>query len=234
MYVSSRENPSHRAMIEIPVFDRTGEEASSMTVDESRLVGGGKVHMKLLKQAVLMYEANRRQGTIKTKNRNEVAGSTAKLYRQKGTGHARMGSNRSPVRRGGGAAFGPRPRKFGWQMPKKARRLATRSALLAKLRDGEIKVVDSLALDDIKTKQVIELLASLKLNGSCLLVPHQYNRELMLSARNLPKVGVNDAAGLNAHEILKHRWLVMEKQALEKLAGTTTPEPNDGTPGEAS
>ena len=204
-------------MIEIPVFDSTGEETSSMKVDEQKL--GGKVHMKLLKQAVMMYEANRRQGTVKTKSRNEVAGSTAKLYRQKGTGHARMGSNRSPVRRGGGVAFGPKPRNFGWQMPRKARQLATRSALLAKLGDGEVKVVDSLALDGIKTKQVLALLGSLKLTGSCLLVPAQYNRELMLSARNLPKVGVSDAAGMNAHEILKHQWLVMERQALEQLAG---------------
>jgi len=216
-----------------------------MKVDESRLVGSGKRHMKLLKQAVMMYEANRRQGTAKTKSKNEVAGSTRKLYRQKGTGNARMGMNRSPSRRGGGVVFGPKPRDFGWQMPKKARRVATRSALLAKLRDGEVKVVDSLACEEIKTKQVIALLGALKLEGSCLLVSAEYNRELVLSARNLSKVSVSEAAGLNAYEILKHRWVVVERRALEHLsrggptppgeqAGTAPPSDEDVGTGEAS
>ncbi len=207
-------------MIEIPVFDKAGEETSSMQVDEQKL--GDKVHMKLLKQAVIMYRANRRQGTARTKSKHEVAGSTRKVYRQKGTGSARMGMNRSPVRRGGGVAFGPKPRDFGWQMPKKARRLATRSALLAKLRDGEVKAVDTLALDEIKTRQVVSLLQSLKVDGSCLLVTAEYNRNLLLSARNVPKVSVADVSSLNAYDILKHKWVLAEKQALQQLAGATS------------
>ena len=207
-------------MIEIPVFDKTGEETSSMQVDEQKL--GGKVHMKLLKEAVIMYRANRRQGTAKTRSKNEVAGSTRKIYRQKGTGYARMGMNRSPVRRGGGVAFGPKPRKFGWQMSKKARRLAARSALLAKLRDGEVKAVDTLVLDEIKTRQVVSLLQSLKVAGSCLLVTGEYNRNLLLSARNVPKVSVADVSSLNAYDILKHKWVLAEKRALEQLAGAAS------------
>jgi large subunit ribosomal protein L4 len=207
-------------MIEIPVFDKTGEEKSSMQLDEQKL--GGKVHMKLLKQAVMMYRANLRQGTVKTKSRNEVAGSTRKLYAQKHTGNARMGMNRTPARRGGGRAFGPKPRDFGWQMPKKARRLATRSALLAKLGDGEVKVVESLALDQIKTKQVARLLQSLKTDGSCLMVTNEYNRNLLISARNVPRTSVASAGELNAYDILRHRWLVVERDALVQLAGVSS------------
>jgi large subunit ribosomal protein L4 len=207
-------------MIEIPVLNRTGEETSSIQVDEQKL--GGKVHMKLLKQSVMMYQANLRQGTASSKSRSEVAGSNRKLYPQKHTGNARMGMNRTPSRRGGGKAFGPKPRDFGWQMPRKARRLATRSALLAKFKDGEVKVLETLAFDEIKTKRTVELLKTLKLEGSCLLVTAGYNRNLLLSARNVPGTSVAVASDLNAYEILKHRWLVIEKEALERLAGAAS------------
>jgi large subunit ribosomal protein L4 len=207
-------------MIEIQVLDKSGEASSSVQVDEQKL--GGTVRRKLLKQAVIMYEANRRQGTASSKTRSEVSGSTRKLYRQKGTGHARMGSNRSPVRRGGGAAFGPKPRDFGWQMPRKARRVATRSALLAKLRDNQVMAVETLAMEEIRTKQVVDLLRSLKVDESCLFVTAKYNKELLLSARNLPKVGVAVAGDLNAFEILRHNLLIVEKEALEQLAGAAS------------
>jgi len=207
-------------MIEVPLLDNKGDETATVKVDEQKL--GGKVRRKLLKEAVTMYEANRRQGTVKTKTRSEVKGSTRKLYRQKGTGHARMGSNRSPVRRGGGVAFGPRPRAFGWQMPKKQRQLATRSAILAKVTDGEVRAVETIVCDEIKTKQAAEMVASLRLDGSCLLVTVEYNRNLVLSVRNLPKTDVATAADLNAYDILKHKWLVIEKQALEQLAGAAS------------
>ena len=206
-------------MIEVPVIDQNGEETATVKVDEGKL--GGKVRLKLLKEAVTMYGANRRQGTAKTRTRSEVSGSTRKLYRQKGTGNARMGMNRTPVRRGGGAAFGPKPRDFGWKMPKKARQVATRSAVLAKLKDDEVRAVDSLALalNEIKTKLVVELLKSLNLEGSCLLVTESYNRNLVMSARNIPGVGVLPAAELNARDVLKHKWLLFEKSAIETLAG---------------
>ena len=143
-------------MIELQVYDKAGAETSSVKVDEEKL--GGKIHLKLLHQAVVMYRANLRQGTASTKNRSQIVGSTRKLYRQKGTGHARAGSAKSPIRRGGGVAFGPKRRDFGYHMPKKALQLATRSALLGKLNDSQVKVVDSLSVDEVKTKQVAELL----------------------------------------------------------------------------
>jgi large subunit ribosomal protein L4 len=208
------------AMIEIPVFSNSGEEKGSVQVDPEKL--GGKVHMKLLKEAIVMYQANRRQGTADTKQRSDVAGSTRKLYRQKGTGRARAGMIRTPSRRGGGRAFGPHPRDFGFHMPKKARRLATHSALLAKLKDGEVKAVESLALDAIRTKSVVAILKSLKIEGSCLLVTAAYNRTLLLSARNIPGVSVAVVSDLNAYDVLKHRWLVVETAAVEKLTGAAS------------
>ena len=207
-------------MIELQVYDKAGAETSSVKVDEEKL--GGKVHLKLLHQAVIMYRANLRQGTASVKNRSQIVGSTRKLYRQKGTGHARAGSVKSPIRRGGGVAFGPKPRNFGYHMPKKALRLATRSALLGKFKDAQVKVVDSLNVDEVKTKQVAELLKSLDISSSCLLITADYNKKLMLSARNLPKVSILPANDLNAYEILKREWLVIEKEAVEKLAGAAS------------
>lgn len=204
-------------MIELPVFKQSGEEAATVQVDPATL--GGRVHRKLLKQAVNMYLANARQGTAKTKQRHEVAGSTRKLYAQKHTGNARAGMIRTPSRRGGGRAFGPHPRDFGWQMPKKARKLATRSALLAKFLDGEVKVVESLVFDAVKTKQVTSLLRALKVEGSCLLVSADYNKNLVLSTRNIADTTVTHASELNALDILRHRWLVVEKDAVGRLTG---------------
>lgn len=204
-------------MIELPVYTQSGQEASTVQVDPEKF--GGKVHKKLLKQAVDMYLANARQGTVKTKQRHEVAGSTRKLFPQKHTGNARMGMIRTPSRRGGGRAFGPHPRDFGWQMPKKARKLATRSAVLSKFLDGEVKVVDSLALDHVKTKQVTALLKALGITGPCLIVSAEYSKNLVLSARNVPRVTVSHAVELNALELLRHKWLVIEKDAVARLTG---------------
>jgi len=207
-------------MIEIPVLNASGEEQSKLQVDPEKL--GGKVHMKLLKEAIVMYQANKRQGTVDTKQRSDVAGSTRKLYRQKGTGRARAGMIRTPSRRGGGRAFGPHPRDFGFRMPKKARRLATQSALLAKMQSGEVKAVESLAVDAIRTKTVVAMLKSFRIEGSCLLVTAAYNRNLLLSARNIPGVSVTVVSDLNAYDVLKHRWLVMEASAVGKLAGAAS------------
>ncbi len=207
-------------MIELPVYTPSGQETSTVQVDPEKL--GGKVHLKLLKEAVNMYLANLRQGTVFTKQRSDVVGSTRKLYPQKHTGNARMGMIRTPSRRGGGRAFGPKPRDFGWHMPKKARKLATRSALLAKLNDGEVKVVDTLAFEAVKTKQVAALLKALKLEGSCLLVSEAYNKNLVLSTRNLAGADSSNAADLNALEMLNHRWIVIEKGAVERLMGAAS------------
>src|SRR5436305_10454520 len=128
-------------MIEVPVYNQSGAEVEKFQVDEAKL--GGEVRKNLLKQALVMYHANQRQGTVRTLARGEVEGSTRKIYRQKGTGNARMGTVRQPVRVGGGHAKQKRPKDWRLSMPKKARRAATRSALLAKFQSGDVRVVDA-------------------------------------------------------------------------------------------
>src|SRR3954451_7013811 len=129
-------------MIEVPVFNQAGDKVDTVQVDEAKL--GGEVRKSLLKQAIVMYHANQRQGTVRTLARGEVAGSTRKIFRQKGTGNARMGTIRQPVRKGGGHAKQKRPKDWRLSMPKKARRAATRSALLAKFQAGDVRVVDTI------------------------------------------------------------------------------------------
>src|SRR5882724_12857996 len=132
-------------MIEVPVYNQSGQEIEKIQVDEAKL--GGEVRINLLKQALVMYHANKRQGTVRTKARGEVAGSTRKIFRQKGTGNARMGTIRQPVRRGGGHAKQKRPKDWRQDLPKKARRLATISALLSKFQSGDVRIVNEIKLD---------------------------------------------------------------------------------------
>src|SRR3954464_2225857 len=142
-------------MIEVPIFNQTGQKVSTIQVDEAKL--GGEVNKDLLKQALTMYHANQRQGTAQTQARGEVAGSTRKMFRQKGTGNARTGGIRNPIKKGGGHAKQKRPKDWRQAMPKKARRAATRSAILAKLQSNDVKVVDTISLEAAKTKQVAQV-----------------------------------------------------------------------------
>jgi len=137
-------------MIEVPVFNQAGKELEKFQVDEAKL--GGEVKKALLKQALVHYHANQRQGTVRTQARGEVAGSTRKLFRQKGTGNARTGGIRNPIKVGGGHAKQKRPKEWRQALPKKARQLATHSAILAKLQSGDVKVVHQLSFDAIKNK----------------------------------------------------------------------------------
>src|SRR6266700_1508448 len=136
-------------MIEVPVFNQAGKKIEKFQVDEAKL--GGEVRKALLKQALVMYHANQRQGTVRTLARGEVAGSTKKIFRQKGTGNARMGTIRQPVRRGGGHAKQKRPKDWRQALPKKARRLARDSAILSKLQSNDVRVLDEIKLDGVKT-----------------------------------------------------------------------------------
>src|SRR5436309_12453185 len=142
-------------MIEVPVFNQAGKKIDTFSVDEAKL--GGEVRQNLLKQAIVMYHANQRQGTVRTLARGEVEGSTRKIYRQKGTGNARMGSIRQPVRVGGGHAKQKRPKDWRQAMPKKQKRLATRSAILSKIQDKEIRVIDKIELAEPKTKLMVQV-----------------------------------------------------------------------------
>src|SRR5512138_2441472 len=151
-------------MIEVPVYNQDGQKVETMQVDEQLL--GGEVNKSLLKQAIVMYHANQRQGTAKTKGRGEVAGSTRKLYKQKGTGNARTGGIRNPIKKGGGHAKQTLPTEWRQAMPVKARRLARNSAILAKIQSNEIRVVDKLALPEVKTKQVAKVFKALGIERS--------------------------------------------------------------------
>src|SRR5215212_10557104 len=139
-------------MIELPVYNQSGDKVDTLQVDEAKL--GGEVRKNLLKQALTMYHANQRQGTVRTLARGEVEGSTRKIFRQKGTGNARQGTIRQPVRKGGGHAKQKRPKDWRQAMPKKARRLATRMSILAKIQSNDLRVLDGIKLDQPKTKLV--------------------------------------------------------------------------------
>jgi len=173
-----------------------------------------------------MYLANQRAGTHSTLRRGEVAGSTKKLFRQKGTGNARVGTRRTNKRRGGGTAKGPKPRDYEYHLPKKAVRAATRMAILSKFVDNEAIVVEDLAVTEIKTKVVVGVLGKLKLKGTTLLVGTAgYDKNLYLSTRNLPDVKVLPAREFNAYTVLRQKRLVLTRSALEELrkGSPTTP-----------
>lgn len=204
-------------MISLPIHDQTGKPTGrTYEFDPAELAPG--INKQLLHDAVVMYEANLRQGTFKTKTRSEVAGSKKKLFKQKGTGNARMGTKRSGLRRGGGHIFCKLPTEFRQSMPKKAMRLATRMALLSKFMDGEAVVVDTLAVQQPKTKAVVSLMKSLGIAGqSCLFTVEKHDPLVWKSARNIPSVGVSPAADLNAYKLLKVKRLVVTEAALQQL-----------------
>ena len=198
----------------LPVYDIQGNKVGSYDIDPAELSAG--VNKQLLHDAVVMYQANQRQGTMRTKSRGEVAGSTKKLYRQKGTGNARAGGRRSGTRRGGGHIFAKRPRDFGWRMPRKALQAATRMALASRLADEEVLLVDSLAVAAPKTSVVAGLLGKLGVaDGTVLVSPEKLDGNLWKSARNIAGVSVAPVSDLNALAILQPRRIVMSKAALD-------------------
>jgi large subunit ribosomal protein L4 len=222
----------------VPVFNRQGQEVGSVAVDAADF--GGKISTRLMHEAVLMYEANQRQGTHSTLRRGEVAGSTKKLFRQKGTGNARAGTKRTNKRRGGGTAKGPKPRDYSYALPKQALRAATRMAILAKIRDKAALVVDDFGLAGIKTKDMAGILKALSLrefaapapapaaegetpkkpkkkNLSLLIGTDKLDQTVYKSARNLEGVRVLPASDFNAYEVLRPKRLVLTRAALDTL-----------------
>jgi len=200
--------------VNLAVYDMSGKKVGSYEIDPAELAPA--VNKQLLHDAVVMYQANQRQGTFRTKNRGEVAGSTKKLYKQKGTGNARAGARRSGTRRGGGHIFAKRPRDFGWRMPKKALRAATRMALAARLVDDEVKLVDGLELGSPKTAVVAKLLKSLGIAEKTVLVaPAKHDDMLWKSARNIDGVSVSPVGDLNAWSLLQPRAVLMTTAAID-------------------
>ena len=202
-------------MLEVPVYNRSGEQIDTIAVDEQAL--GGTVKMRLMRDAVIMYEANNRLGTANTKTRGEVCGSRRKMYRQKGTGRARHGNRTVPGLRGGAKAFGPHTRDFHFRMPRKALQAATKSALLGKMIDGEVAVIDEMAFAQPKTREMAVLLKNLKINGSCLLGVEAHSPAAYKSARNIPKVDLKVATDINAYDVLLRKNLLLTREALNVL-----------------
>lgn len=198
-------------MISLAVYNKNGEEIDSLKVDESAF--GGAVRYGLLKQAIVMYHANKRVGTAATKSRSMVEGSTGKLYRQKGTGRSRVGTIRTGKRVGGGVAFAKVARDFSRRMPKKQRRLATASAILAKLLNNNVVVVDELRFEQPRTREFAEVLGNLKIDRSCLVTISDLDENLYKSARNMSKVVVMTVAELNAGDICRYQKMLFTKEA---------------------
>lgn len=208
-------------MLTVPVHNRRGEQVGTFEFDEK--VWGGRVNRPLLRQAVLMYEANRRVGTASTKGRSQVAGSGRKLYRQKGTGRARVGMRRTNKRRGGGTWGGPKPRDYRYRLPRQALRRATHSALLSKFLDHEAVVIDTLGLTAPKTKEMVGLFKALGIRESCLVVTEALDPVAWKSTRNIPGMQVSPASDLNAYDLLRRKRLLVTRDALARLTGQAEP-----------
>lgn len=203
-------------MVKLPIYNREGAEVGVYEIDPAEIAP--RISKQLLHDVVVMYQANRRQGSFRTRTRSEVAGSTKKMYRQKGTGNARAGSRRTNIRRGGGHAFAKRPRDFSYRLPKKAVRVATRMAIATKLEDGQVVVVDRLDFAAPKTKEMSQVLKALRLDGqSTLVTTAGYDVNVYKSARNIDRVTVSPVSDLNALSVLGPARMLVTKDALDAI-----------------
>jgi len=209
-------------MLEVPVYNTSGEKIDTLQVDEDRF--GGTVNVPLVKQAIVAYHANRRQGAAKTKSRGQVSGSTKKMFRQKGTGYARRGSRRTNILRGGGMAFAKAPRSFRKKLPRNMRKAALASAILAKMLGEDLLVIDGLSMDAPKTAELARLLGSLQIHRSCLLTVHDRDANVYLSSRNLPDLTVRTAAELNAFDVAMRQKMLVTSEAMQIWLRPEAPE----------
>ncbi|HHP7233406.1 MAG TPA: 50S ribosomal protein L4 [Desulfobacterales bacterium] len=200
----------------IDVLNRTGKKVSQRELSDA--VFSVTPKRSVLHEVVTAQLAVRRAGTASSKQRGEVSGSTRKLFRQKGTGRARRGNIKSPLLRGGGVTFGPKPRSYSYQPPKKLRKLALRMALTSKLQENQLVVLDGFDLDEIKTKAFLEVFRALNIENA-LIVTEKKDEKLELSSRNVPNVKVMRSEGLNVYDVLKHRFLVLLEPAINQIEG---------------
>jgi large subunit ribosomal protein L4 len=198
--------------MKLPVHDIRGKELRTLDVDET--VFGITPNVAVLHQAFVAQRNNQRWGTAQTRTRGEVQGSTRKIRKQKYTGSARAGSNRSPTRVGGGVAFGPRMRDYSQAMPKKMRRLAIRSALSGKVADGQLVVIDQFALETPRTKEIVRVLRNVGIERSALIVTGEPDQAVKASARNLGALKVLPAAYLNVVDMMNHKSMLMTEDAV--------------------
>jgi large subunit ribosomal protein L4 len=210
-------------MLSLNVVNRAGEAQGTVEIDPAEF--GGKINRQLLHEVVLMHLANQRAGTHSTLRRGEVAGSTKKLFRQKGTGNARVGNRRTNKRKGGGTAKGPKPRDYEYHLPKKMVRAATRMALLSKFQDQEAVIIDELTLSEVKTKQMADILKALKLQDTtCLISTAAPDPIVYKSARNIRGIEIVPVGQLNAYAVLRPKRLLLTRAALDELRKKGSPE----------
>ena len=203
-------------MPKVSVYNMTGAQTGEIELNDD--VFGVEVNEAVMHQAVVMQLASRRLGTASTKTRGLVRGGGRKPWRQKGTGRARSGSTRSPIWVGGGVVFGPLPRSYAFSMPRKARRLAIRSALSAKVKAGELMVMEDIAIAEPKTKTVINMLDSLKVgDDKALIIMASLDENVEKSSRNIPGVKSITSMGLNVYDILYHDKVLITKDAVSKI-----------------
>ncbi|MBI2040017.1 50S ribosomal protein L4 [Candidatus Microgenomates bacterium] len=210
--------PTRKASgLPVPVFSLTGRAAGTMNLPKETF--GAKVNKKLLAQAVRVYMANQKKFTASTKTRGEVRGSTAKVFRQKGTGRARHGAIRAPIFVGGGIVFGPKPRKVKLNLPKKMRRAALVSALSSKMNDKNVMGLSGLEKASGKTKEFSRLLKKVNSPKGALIVTGEKNDKVVRAVNNIPGVDVLPASLINAYEVVKHNMLLITKEAADVLSG---------------
>jgi len=200
--------------VEVPVYNLAGEVIKHIEISDH--IFAVPFNEAVVHQAMVRQRANARQGTASTKTRGEVSGSSRKLFRQKGTGLARAGASKSPLRRGGGITFGPKPRSYRQAMPKKMRQLALRCVLSAKAREGELRILEQLKFDQPKTKEMAQILAALGVDSSALIATSEPEAGIVKSARNLTGIKITPASLLNVVDILSHRILLMTEAAVRK------------------
>ena len=201
-------------MANVSVYNIEGKEVGSIELNDA--VFGVEVNEHLVHMAVVNQLANNRQGTQSAKTRSEVSGGGRKPWRQKGTGHARQGSTRSPQWTGGGVVFAPKPRDYSMKMNKREKQIAIKSALTSKVQDSKMVVVDAFNMDEIKTAKFAEILNNLKVSKA-LVVTKDENKNVVLSGRNIPTVKVSATNEINTYDVLKYETLVVTKAAVEKL-----------------
>ncbi|MCX4341042.1 MAG: 50S ribosomal protein L4 [Lachnospiraceae bacterium] len=201
-------------MANVSVYNMEGKEVGKMDLNDA--VFGVEINEHLVHMAVVQNLANKRQGTQKAKTRAEVSGGGRKPWRQKGTGHARQGSTRSPQWKGGGVVFAPTPRDYSFKLNKKEKRAALKSVLTSRVQDNKLIVLDELKLDAIKTKDFKKVMDNLKVEKAMVVIGEQ-DENVILSARNLPKVNTAVAENINVYDILKGDTLVLTKDAVAKI-----------------
>ena len=206
--------------MKFPVYNLTGEEVRKIEISDALFAV--PFNDSVVHQVMVGMQANARQGTAFAKSRGDIVGSTKKLYRQKGTGYARAGSKKSPTRRGGGSAFGPKPRDYRQDIPKKLRHLALRCVLSSKASEGDLKILEGFKFEEPKTRAMIDILDALKIDSSALIVTQSSEENVIKSARNIPQVITSPANVINLLDILSHKTLLMTEAAVrtaEKLWG---------------